>query len=66
MTTQEIIKFIEDRKDNAVYIFKAVSNSDKATESTKRFSHGEMYALSTILEEIKELVTKSNNQQNND
>lgn len=66
MTTQEIIKFIEERKDNAVYIFKAVSNSDRATESTKRFSHGEMYALTTILDEIKELVMKSNDKQNND
>lgn len=65
MTTQEIIKFIEERKDTAVYIFKAVSNSDKATESTKRFSHGEMYALTTLLDEIKELV-KSNDNQNND
>lgn len=65
MTTQEIIKFIEERKDIAVYIFNAVSNSDRAQESTKRFSHGEMYALTTLLSEIKELV-KSNDNKNND
>ena len=56
MTTQEIIKFIEERKDSSVRIFKAVSNSDKAQESTKMFSHGEMYALTTILDDIKQRI----------